>query len=143
MRRAREKLAETADRRGANDTGFHQNVMHGMRVPAAGFPPSPSSVHLRGIGRCPWEVGSTTGLFFFFSRFEGIPSYPGLFLLAPGPWESLSPLSRLRQHWESLSPLSRLRLHGAAPEHQCVRLLPNHATQACARSACVGDSLSL
>lgn len=130
MRRAREKLAETADRRGANDTGFHQNVMHGMRVPAAGFPPSPSSVHLRGIGRCPWEVGSTTGFFFFFSRFEGIPSYPGLFLLAPGPWESLS-------------PLSRLRLHGAAPEPQCVRLLPNHATQACARSACVGDSLSL
>ena len=62
------KLAETADRRGANGTGFRQNVMHGMRVPAAGFPPSPSSVHLRGIGRCPWEVESVLhGIFFSFS----------------------------------------------------------------------------
>lgn len=69
MRRAREKLAETADRRGANGTGFRQNVMHGMRVPAAGFPPSPSSVHLRGIGRCPWEVESLLhGIFFFSSE---------------------------------------------------------------------------
>ena len=85
MRRAREKLAETADRRGANDTGFRQNVMHGIRVPAAGFPPSPSSVHLRGIGRCPWEVECPVlhGIFFLFSGECLPPSFSSFSRLHP------------------------------------------------------------
>ena len=99
MRRAREKLAETADRRGANDSGFRQNVMHGIRVPAAGFPPSPSSVHLRGIGRCPWEAVSEspcppTGIFFFFSSLVLLTAHGSLchlFRACGSTWRRWSP----------------------------------------------------
>ena len=63
MRRAREKLAERADRRVANDTGIRQNVMHGMRAPlalVAGVPSTPSAFHLRGIG-WPLPLGGEIG----------------------------------------------------------------------------------